>query len=87
MARTTASARWQRVQTAPVPNPVSSPNGTPIYEQLVREWAAADRTLPGLPDMEWSRLAHYPAQPGSDPDGRPGPPPQRRGWLHDRHPA
>lgn len=88
MARTTASARWQRVQTVTAPNPVSAPAGTsPIYEQLVREWAAAGRMLPGRPDMEWSRLARYPAQSLPPQGGRLGPPPPRRGWLHDRHPA
>jgi hypothetical protein len=88
MARTSAHARWQRVHTVTAPNPVSTPAGTsPIYEQLVREWTAAGRTLPGMPDMEWNRLAHYPAQSGGIPEGRPSPPPPRRGWLHDRHPV
>ncbi|MFF3453305.1 hypothetical protein ACFYXH_03060 [Streptomyces sp. NPDC002730] len=88
MARTTAPARWQRVQTLSAPNPTSPPAGaSPIYEELEQEWAAAGRTLPGRPDIEWTRLAHYPPPPEGEADARPGPPPPRRGWLHDPHPA
>lgn len=88
MARTNASARWQRVQTLSAPSPARPPAGTsPIYEQLAREWAAAGRTLPGRLDPEWTRLSRYPPQPGGDADIRPGPPQPRRGWLHDRHRA
>ncbi|WP_405998829.1 hypothetical protein [Streptomyces sp. NBC_00829] len=88
MASTTAPARWQRVQSVSGPNPTSTPAGSsPLYEQLLREWAAAGRTLPGRPDVEWARLSHYPPQPAGESELRPGPPPPRRGWLHDRHPA
>ncbi|WP_405806414.1 hypothetical protein OG729_14555 [Streptomyces sp. NBC_00210] len=83
MARTNAPAPWQRVQTLSAPNPTSPPAGaSPIYEELEREWAAAGRTLPGRPDFEWTRLAHYVPQPGGTADARPGTPPPRRGWLH-----
>ncbi|MEV6395123.1 hypothetical protein AB0M39_10165 [Streptomyces sp. NPDC051907] len=65
---------------------MSPPSGSsPIYEQLTREWAAAGRTLPGRPDMEWSRLARYPAASTAEQEIRSGPSPQRRGWLHSRH--
>ncbi|HET6354958.1 hypothetical protein [Streptomyces sp.] len=85
MARTNTSARWQRVQTLSAPSPASPPAGTsPIYEQLAREWAAAGRTLPGRPDLEWTRLSRYPP-PGSEADILPDPPPPRRGWLHEPH--
>ncbi|MFI9581218.1 hypothetical protein ACIHCQ_05125 [Streptomyces sp. NPDC052236] len=85
MARTTAPARWQRVQTLAPPSPASAPVGSsPIYEQLTREWAAEGRTLPGLPDLEWNRLSHYPPRPGGETDTRPASAPSRRGWLHGR---
>lgn len=93
MARTTAPARWQRVQTLSTPDPGPRPagpptGGNPIYDQLSKEWAAAGRTLPGRPDLEWNHLSHFPTPAANPPDPFNGPPPSRRGWLHDdRHPA
>ncbi|GAA4773377.1 MULTISPECIES: hypothetical protein [Streptomyces] len=87
MARTTAPTRWQRVSTGTDPAPAAPPGaGTPIYDRLAAEWAAAGRTLPGRPDAEWRRLTVFPPVP----DGGLGPllpPPARRGWLYDRHTA
>jgi hypothetical protein len=105
MARTSSTARWQRVQTfsAPGTDPGDRPEppppagqrpeaaagagATPIHDALVREWAAAGRTLPGS-DREWARLVRFPPPVPGLPDPLLGPPPPRRGWLHaDRHPG
>ncbi|MEU6992895.1 hypothetical protein ABZ953_19835 [Streptomyces sp. NPDC046465] len=29
----------------------------PVYQALLRTWREEGRTLPGLPDPEWTRLA------------------------------
>ncbi|MEU5979842.1 hypothetical protein [Streptomyces sp. NPDC047315] len=77
MARTPANPRWQRVQTLPKAAPPSG--ATPIYEQLVREWGAAGRALPGGggQEVERARAPRFPQQPESR-----APAPPRRGWLH-----
>ncbi|MEU1124656.1 hypothetical protein ABZ371_14070 [Streptomyces sp. NPDC005899] len=31
----------------------------PIYEELLRRWAARGNALPGMPDPEWLRLTSY----------------------------
>jgi hypothetical protein len=98
MARTTATPRWQRVPAYPAPHPfpgappehappqAAPPGETPVYEELVREWTAAGRTLPGAGDLEWARLLRFPS-PSVLPDPLAAPPPPRRGWLHDDHPG
>ncbi|MFG2478122.1 hypothetical protein [Streptomyces fagopyri] len=58
-------------QVAPPPPPVPDP---PIYRALLRTWADRGRTLPGLHDPEWVRLATPPGGPyrisaGRDPRG------------------
>ncbi|MGW4029949.1 hypothetical protein ACWEFL_11600 [Streptomyces sp. NPDC004838] len=62
--------------------------GVPIYEQLVREWSTAGRTLPGATDLEWSRLVRFPPPQAGPPDHLTGSLHSHRGWLHiNRHPA
>ncbi|MFF3552895.1 hypothetical protein [Streptomyces tsukubensis] len=89
MARTSSTPRWQRVPTIPAPHPgththpdrTAQPTGpTPIYEELLREWAEANRTLPGGPDLEWARTTRFP--PPHDPLTGPPPPPLRGNWFH-----
>ncbi|MFF0446832.1 hypothetical protein ACFYT4_10525 [Streptomyces sp. NPDC004609] len=101
MARTTAPARWQRVQTFSAPHATTStypdrasrpggvpPDESPIYEELVRQWAAAGRTLPGANDLEWARLVRFPPPQAAPPDPFTGSPSPYRGRLHlSRHPA
>ncbi|MEU5160549.1 hypothetical protein AB0G74_13195 [Streptomyces sp. NPDC020875] len=81
MARTSSTPRWQRVPTIPAPHaypeqpahPAAPTTGaTPIYEELLREWSAANRTLPGGPDLEWARTTRFPP---------PHPDPLRSSWL------
>ncbi|MEU5398631.1 hypothetical protein ABZ348_04950 [Streptomyces sp. NPDC005963] len=98
MARTTGPARWQRVQTLqpprahsqprpqPDPRPLGPPHEEiPIYEQLAQEWAAAGRTLPGVPDLEWVRLIQFPVRPPVPPGHGPAPAPHRS-WFQSRPP-
>ncbi|MGV9314745.1 hypothetical protein ACWDR0_21550 [Streptomyces sp. NPDC003691] len=99
MARTSSTPRWQRVPTIPASptdhhaypdraaHQQAPPTGaTPIYEQLIREWAAAERTLPGGPDLEWARTTRFPPPP--DPLTGPPPPLLNGGWHHpSTHPA
>lgn len=64
-------AAAESVQQVPPPPPVPDP---PIYRALLRTWADRGRTLPGLHDPEWVRLATPPAGPyrfsaGRDPRG------------------
>ncbi|MFJ8229559.1 hypothetical protein ACIQ9E_06290 [Streptomyces sp. NPDC094448] len=87
MARTSSTPRWQRVPTIPAPHPgthahpAAPPAGTtPIYEELLREWSEANRTLPGGPDLEWARTTRFP--PPHDPLTGPPPPPLRGTWFH-----
>ncbi|MET9125698.1 MULTISPECIES: hypothetical protein [unclassified Streptomyces] len=47
-------------QIAPPPPPAPDP---PIYRALLRTWADRGRTLPGLHDPEWIRLATPPPGP------------------------
>jgi hypothetical protein len=88
MAGISAPARWQRVQTSTDPA-AAPPGGSPIYDQLAREWAAAGRTMPGRPDGEWTRLSVFPSPsppPGpGETAGRSASTQSRRGWLYDRH--
>ncbi|UYQ64113.1 hypothetical protein [Streptomyces peucetius] len=75
------------MQTRTEPAPAAPPpGGSPIYDQLAREWAAEGRTMPGRPDGEWTRLTLFPSPSAEEQRVRPTPPP-RRGWLHDRHTA
>ncbi|WSS87685.1 hypothetical protein OG199_33940 [Streptomyces sp. NBC_01176] len=64
----------ESVRQVPPPPPVPDP---PIYRALLRTWADRGRTLPGLHDPEWVRLAtppvsSYQLSAGRDPrdDGR-----------------
>ncbi|MEU0086524.1 hypothetical protein [Streptomyces sp. NPDC006274] len=86
MAGISAPARWQRVQTSTDPA-AAPPGGSPIYDQLAREWAAAGRTMPGRPDGEWTRLSVFPSPPPPQGEtaGRSASTHFRRGWLYDRH--
>lgn len=71
----------------PEPRPTAAASGEiPIFEQLSQEWAAAGRTLPGVPDLEWTRLSQFPVYQRASSDPRPGPTPLG-GWFQDRHPA
>ncbi|MCM2389200.1 hypothetical protein [Streptomyces albipurpureus] len=66
---------------------MASPTGEiPIFEQLSQEWAAAGRTLPGVPDLEWARLSQFPVYQRTASDLRAGSTPPR-GWFQGRHPA
>ncbi|MFE7135112.1 hypothetical protein ACFVIM_30070 [Streptomyces sp. NPDC057638] len=47
----------------------------PIYERLTQEWAGAGRTLPGVPDGEWSRLTQFPPPLLANPSFVPHRPP------------
>ncbi|MFI1013851.1 hypothetical protein [Streptomyces sp. NPDC020965] len=95
MARTSAAARWQRVQALPDPNQhpnpaphpqhrpaIPLPGDCPIYDQLTQEWLGTGRTLPGVPDLEWTRLTQFPLPQRSAADLLTGPAPPSRGWLH-----
>ncbi|MFI6287038.1 hypothetical protein ACIBCM_20200 [Streptomyces sp. NPDC051018] len=60
---------------------------SPIYAELVRQWASAGRTLPGATDLEWTRLVRFPPPQAAPPDAF-GPQPPYRGRLHlNRHPV
>lgn len=48
---------------------------TPVYQDLVRQWGRAGRTLPGRRDPEWARLVATTVGPGrfsATPDPRGG---------------
>ncbi|GAA0673213.1 hypothetical protein GCM10010193_27380 [Kitasatospora atroaurantiaca] len=32
---------------------------TPIFAELIRQWQADGRTLPGRPDPQWERIASH----------------------------
>ncbi|MGW6458401.1 hypothetical protein ACWF94_21220 [Streptomyces sp. NPDC055078] len=56
---------------------------SPIYDQLSQEWTSAGRTLPGVPDLEWTRLAQYPTPQPTPGDLLTGPPPTPWPWRPD----
>ncbi|MFI9311148.1 hypothetical protein [Streptomyces triculaminicus] len=53
----TMTLPWMPVIISAGAPTLKRPVGAPIFEQLVADWTAAGRAVPGRNDPEWSRLA------------------------------